>query len=62
MDFFAGTWTRWTAVRNVHIRIPDNRAKQGSWGHPPKATPFTLTMREEIDIWMTAPPGEALTL
>jgi putative SOS response-associated peptidase YedK len=28
----------------------------------PKAIPVILTMREEIDVWMNAPPGEALTL
>jgi putative SOS response-associated peptidase YedK len=28
----------------------------------PKAMPVILTTREEIDIWMTAPPGEALKL
>ena len=27
-----------------------------------KAMPVILTTREEIDIWMTAPPGEALKL
>jgi putative SOS response-associated peptidase YedK len=28
----------------------------------PKAMPVILTERDEIDIWMTAPPGEALKL
>ena len=28
----------------------------------PKAMPVILTSREEIDIWMTAPAGEALKL
>jgi putative SOS response-associated peptidase YedK len=28
----------------------------------PKAMPVILTKREEIDIWMMAPPGEALKL
>jgi putative SOS response-associated peptidase YedK len=27
-----------------------------------KAMPVILTTREEIDTWMTAPPGEALKL
>jgi putative SOS response-associated peptidase YedK len=28
----------------------------------PKAMPVILTTREEVEIWMTAPPEEALTL
>jgi hypothetical protein len=28
----------------------------------PKAMPMVLTMREEIDVWMNAPAGEALKL
>jgi putative SOS response-associated peptidase YedK len=28
----------------------------------PKAMPVILTKREEIDMWMTGPPGEALKL
>jgi putative SOS response-associated peptidase YedK len=28
----------------------------------PKAMPVILTTREEIDLWMTAPTGEALKL
>jgi putative SOS response-associated peptidase YedK len=67
---FAGIWTRWTSVRKVKEGETTNdlfaflttepNALVGSY-HP-KAMPVILTTQQEIDLWMTAPPPEALTL
>jgi putative SOS response-associated peptidase YedK len=70
LAFFAGIWTRWTSVRKVKEGETTNdlfsflttepNALVGAY-HP-KAMPVILTMPEEIDLWMTAPASEALTL
>jgi putative SOS response-associated peptidase YedK len=67
---FAGIWTRWTSVRKVKEGETTNdlfaflttepNAEVGAL-HP-KAMPVILTTQEEIDLWMTAPAVEALTL
>jgi putative SOS response-associated peptidase YedK len=70
LAFFAGIWTRWTSVRKVKEGETTNDIFAFLTTEPnnvvgtihPKAMPVILTEREEIDIWMTAPPGEALKL
>ncbi len=67
---FAGIWTRWTSVRKVKEGETTNDIFAFLTTEPnkevgaihPKAMPVILTSREEIDIWMTAPAGEALKL
>jgi putative SOS response-associated peptidase YedK len=70
LAFFAGIWTRWTSVRKVKEGETTNdifaflttepNALVGTY-HP-KAMPVILTTPEEVDLWMTAPPAEALLL
>ena len=70
LAFFAGIWTRWSSVRKVKEGETTNdlfgflttepNALVGAF-HP-KAMPVILTTQEEIDIWMSAPVPEALTL
>jgi putative SOS response-associated peptidase YedK len=70
LAFFAGIWTRWTSVRKVKEGETTNdlfgflttepNAEVGAL-HP-KAMPVILRTPEEIDVWMTAPAVEALTL
>ena len=70
LAFFAGIWTRWTSVRKVKEGETTNDLFAFLTTEPntliatyhPKAMPVILTTREEIDLWMTAPPAEALTL
>ena len=70
LAFFAGIWTRWTSVRKVKEGETTNDIFAFLTTEPnkmigaihPKAMPVILTEREEIDMWMTAPPGEALKL
>jgi putative SOS response-associated peptidase YedK len=70
LAFFAGIWTRWTAVRKVKEGETTNDIFAFLTTEPnklvgaihPKAMPVILTTCEEIDIWMTAPPGEAVKL
>ena len=70
LAFFAGIWTRWTSVRKVKEGETTNDIFAFLTTEPnklvgtihPKAMPVILTKREEIDTWMTAPPGEALKL
>ena len=70
LAFFAGIWTRWTSVRKVKEGETTNDVFAFLTTEPnkmigaihPKAMPVILTEREEIDMWMTAPPGEALKL
>jgi putative SOS response-associated peptidase YedK len=67
---FAGIWTTWTSVRKVKegettndlyaFLTTDANAEVGAI-HP-KAMPVILTTPEEIDIWLDAPPDEALKL
>jgi putative SOS response-associated peptidase YedK len=70
LAFFAGIWTRWTSVRKVKEGETTNDIfgflttepnKEVGAIHP-KAMPVVLTTREEIDVWMNAPAGEALKL
>jgi putative SOS response-associated peptidase YedK len=70
LAFFAGIWTRWTSVRKVKEGETTNDVFAFLTTEPnkvvgaihPKAMPVILTERAEIDIWMTAPPEEALKL
>ena len=70
LAFFAGIWTRWTAVRKVKEGEMTNDIFAFLTTEPnkvvgaihPKAMPVILTTRGEIDTWMMAPPEEALTL
>jgi putative SOS response-associated peptidase YedK len=70
LAFFAGIWTRWTSVRKVkegettndHFAFLTTEPNTLVATYHPKAMPVILTTREEIDLWMTAPPVEALTL
>jgi len=67
---FAGIWTRWTSVRKVREGETTNDVFAFLTTEPnalvgiyhPKAMPVILTSAEEIDVWMTAPATEALTL
>jgi putative SOS response-associated peptidase YedK len=70
LAFFAGIWTRWTSVRKVKEGETTNDVFAFLTTEPnklvgtyhPKAMPEVLTTPEEIDVWMTAPPLEALRL
>lgn len=70
LAFFAGVWTRWASVRKVKegetindifafLTTEPNNVVEAIHS---KAMPVSLTTREEIDTWMTAPPGDALKL
>jgi len=70
LAFFAGIWTSWTSVRKLKegevtvdafaFLTTDPNAVVATV-HP-KAMPVILTTRDEIELWMTAPTPEALTL
>jgi putative SOS response-associated peptidase YedK len=70
LAFFAGIWTNWTSVRKVKEGETTNDLFAFLTTEPnklvgafhPKAMPVILTTSEEIDVWMTAPPPEALRL
>jgi putative SOS response-associated peptidase YedK len=70
LAFFAGIWTRWTSVRKAKEGETTNDIFAFLTTEPnkligtyhPKAMPVILTTTEEIDVWMTAPPLEALRL
>jgi hypothetical protein len=70
LAFFAGIWTRWTSVRKVKEGKTTNDIFAFLTTEPnklvgtfhPKAMPIVLTTQEQIDVWMTAPPLEALRL
>ncbi|WP_050401591.1 SOS response-associated peptidase [Bradyrhizobium embrapense] len=67
---FAGIWTSWTSVRKVREGVTTNDLYAFLTTEPnaevgaihPKATPVILTSPAEVDVWMTAPPDEALKL
>ena len=67
---FAGIWTRWTSVRKVREGETTNDLFAFLTTEPnalvaryhPKAMPVILTTRQEMDVWLTAPADEALTL
>lgn len=70
LAFFAGIWTRWTSVRKLKegeitsdlfgFLTTDANAEVGAI-HP-KAMPVILRTPEEVDRWLSASAGEALTL
>jgi putative SOS response-associated peptidase YedK len=70
LAFFAGIWTRWTSVRKVNEGETTNdlfaflttepNALVGQY-HP-KTMPVILTTQAEVDLWMSAPAAQALTL
>src|SRR5580704_8903226 len=70
LAFFAGIWTRWGSVRKVKEGETTNDIFAFLTTEPnkevgaihKKAMPVILTTREEIDLWMNAPTGEALKL
>jgi putative SOS response-associated peptidase YedK len=70
LAFFAGVWARWTSVRKVKegetttdiFAFLTSEANKVVGAVHANAMPVILRTREEIDIWMTAPPGEALKL
>ena len=70
LAFFAGIWTHWTSVRKVKEGKTTNDLFAFLTTEPnaviapihPKAMPVILTTREEVDTWLTAPTGEALSL
>jgi putative SOS response-associated peptidase YedK len=67
---FAGIWTNWTSVRKVREGETVNELYAFLTTEPnaevgavhPKAMPVILTTPDEVEIWMTAPPDEALKL
>src|SRR3954471_246404 len=67
---FAGIWTRWNSVRKVKEGETTNDLFAFLTTDPtrevgaihPKAMPVILTTPNEIDLWMSAPPEEALAL
>jgi putative SOS response-associated peptidase YedK len=70
LAFFAGIWTRWTSVRKVKeggttndiFGILTTEPNKEVGAIHPKAMPVILTMRQEIDLWMTGPEEDALKL
>ena len=70
LAFFAGIWTQWTSVRKVKEGETTNDLFGFLTTEPnidvgvihPKAMPVILTNPEEIDLWMTGTPAEALNL
>jgi putative SOS response-associated peptidase YedK len=70
LGFFAGVWTTWTCVRKVKegetttdifAFLTTDANKEVGAIHP-KAMPVILTTYDEIDLWLNAPPAEALQL
>src|SRR5208337_663250 len=70
LAFFAGIWTRWTSVRKVKEGETTNDLFAFLTTEPnaivapihAKAMPAILTTQEEIDVWMTVPAKDALSL
>jgi len=68
--YFAGIWTNWTSVR----KLKEGEVTADLYGFlttepndvvgaiHPKAMPVIIRTREEIDVWMNAPWGEAGSL
>ena len=67
---FAGIWTNWTSVR----KVKEGETTNGLFGFlttepnaevgavHPKAMPVILRTTAEIELWMSAPPADALKL
>ena len=70
LAFFAGVWCRWTSVRKVKegevtadlFAFLTTDANADVAPIHPKAMPAILTTRAEIDLWLTAPIEDALSL
>lgn len=70
LAFFAGIWTRWASVRKVKEGETTNDLFAFLTTEPntvvglihPKAMPVILTTPEQLDLWLTAPAEEALSL
>src|SRR5208283_345739 len=70
LAFFAGIWTRWTSVRKVKVGETTNNLFAFLTTQPnaivapvhAKAMPVILMTQKEVDLWMTAPAKDALTL
>jgi putative SOS response-associated peptidase YedK len=70
LAFFAGLWTPWTSVRKVKEGPTTNDLFAFLTTEPnaevaaihPKAMPVILTSTAEVETWLAAPIGEALTL
>ena len=70
LAFFAGIWTRWTSVRKVKEGETTTDLYAFLTTEPnavvapihAKAMPVILTTQDEIDVWMTAPATDALSL
>jgi putative SOS response-associated peptidase YedK len=68
--FFAGLWTRWTSVRKVKEGETTNDLFGFLTTEPnaevraihPKAMPVILTTPTEVDMWLTSPAPDALSL
>jgi putative SOS response-associated peptidase YedK len=69
LAFFAGIWTGWTSVRKVKEGETTNASSGSSPPNPTRRSARSirkqcriLTTRHEIDLWMTAPAGDAFKL
>jgi putative SOS response-associated peptidase YedK len=70
LAFFAGVWTSWTSTRkkaegeitcDLFGFLTCDPNEEVAKVHP-KAMPVILTSQDEIDVWMSAPPEQALKL
>lgn len=70
LAFFAGIWTDWTSVRKVKDGETTDRLfgflttapNQTVAAVHPKAMPVILILAEAVNMWLTAPPDQALRL
>ena len=70
LAFFAGVWTNWTSVRKVREGETTNDLFAFLTTEPnaivapihPKAMPVILRRQTDIEVWLTAPDADALTL
>ncbi|MBW4709599.1 SOS response-associated peptidase family protein [Roseobacter sp. YSTF-M11] len=70
LAFFAGIWTEWTSIRKVRDGPTDDTLFAFLTTEPnatvaavhKKAMPVILTTQAEVDLWLSAPMDEALTL
>jgi putative SOS response-associated peptidase YedK len=70
LQFFAGIWTNWTSVRklkegeittDLYAFLTTDPNQEVGAIHP-KAMPVILTDQQEVDVWLTAPWAEAVSL